>query len=458
MANMRKGNIRSEFGLLLVGDLAVFIASLWVTLAVRNLALPSTDSFIAHLAPFSLLFVVWILFFFIAGLYDKNTLFIKSILPGRIFQAHIFNLIVAGIFFYAIPYFGVAPKLTLFLYLLVSSLLIALWRLVIYSAITKKSAVPIVLLADPNAKEIIQLNEFLQKSGDAYINVVRIIDPKSLAPENASREINDILEKESSNLVAIDTVNDDVRKLYSSLYEFVFSRTKFVDIQDLYENITDMVPLGLIDEKWFLEHATFEPNFVYNSLKRIMDITLSLPLALISLVFYPFVWILIKLDDGGPLFIYQDRVGENERLVHIIKFRTMRVFSEQKASDDGAWVQKQDIRITRVGSFLRKSRIDELPQLWNIIRGDLSLIGPRPELPKLVDLYKKEIPHYNVRHLIKPGLSGWAQIHHEKPPHSIEETVEKLSYDLYYIKHRSLWLDFKIALQTIKTLLSRVGV
>lgn len=455
---MRKGKIRSEFGFLLVGDLAVFVASLWLTLAIRNLAWPSSESFTTHLAPFSLLFVVWILFFFIAGLYDKNTLFIKSILPGRIFQAHIFNLIVAGIFFYAIPYFGVAPKLTLFLYLLVSSLIIAFWRLFIYNTIAERTAIPVVLLADPNTKEIIQLNDFLKKSGNAYINIVRIIDPKSLNQDNALLEINKILEEECSDLVAIDTVNEDVRGLYASLYKFVFSKTKFIDVQDLYENVTDMVPLGLIDEKWFLEHATFEPNFIYNSIKRIMDIVIALPLAIVSLIFYPFVWILIKLDDGGPIFIYQDRVGENEKLVHIIKFRSMRVFSEQKASDDGVWVQKQDMRITRVGSFLRKSRIDELPQLWNIIRGDLSLIGPRPELPKLVDLYKKEIPHYNVRHLIKPGLSGWAQIHHEKPPHSIEETVEKLSYDLYYIKHRSFWLDIKIALQTIKTLLSRVGV
>lgn len=107
---------------------------------------------------------------------------------------------------------------------------------------------------------------------------------------------------------------------------------------------------------------------------------------------------------------------------------------------------------------MRKSRLDEFPQLWSILKGESSLIGPRPELPKLVELYKKEIPHYNVRHLIKPGLSGWAQIHHEKPPHSVEETKEKLAYDLYYIKHRSVWLDQKIALQTIKTLLSRVGV
>jgi lipopolysaccharide/colanic/teichoic acid biosynthesis glycosyltransferase len=182
-----------------------------------------------------------------------------------------------------------------------------------------------------------------------------------------------------------------------------------------------------------------------------MDVVISFPLALASLVFYPFVIAARKIE-GYPVFIYQERVGKNQKPIRIMKFGSMTV------SDGGVWVTKSDNRITKVGAFLRKSRIDELPQLWNILRGDLSLIGPRPELPNLVELYKKEIPHYNVRHLIKPGLSGWAQIHHEKPPHSIEETVDKLSYDLYYVKHRSFLLDLKIALQTVKTLLSRVGM
>ena len=117
--------------------------------------------------------------------------------------------------------------------------------------------------------------------------------------------------------------------------------------------------------------------------------------------------------------------------------------------------------MTRVGNYLRKTRIDELPQLWNVIRGDLSLIGPRPELPHFVELYDREIPYYNIRHLITPGLSGWAQTHHDQHPHHEADTTEtknKLSYDLYYIKNRSLMLDVKIALLTIRTLLSRSGI
>jgi lipopolysaccharide/colanic/teichoic acid biosynthesis glycosyltransferase len=126
---------------------------------------------------------------------------------------------------------------------------------------------------------------------------------------------------------------------------------------------------------------------------------------------------------------------------------------------DGATAQKN--RVTKVGAFLRKTRIDELPQLWNVLRGDLSLIGPRPELPALAAVYEKEIPYYNVRHLIKPGLSGWAQLYQRVPPKgavATNETKSKLSYDLYYLKNRSMMLDFKIALKTIKTLVSRNGI
>ncbi|OGZ06827.1 MAG: hypothetical protein A3D65_06725 [Candidatus Lloydbacteria bacterium RIFCSPHIGHO2_02_FULL_50_13] len=126
--------------------------------------------------------------------------------------------------------------------------------------------------------------------------------------------------------------------------------------------------------------------------------------------------------------------------------------------DEGKQLGENKDRITAVGNILRKSRIDELPQLWNVLRGDLSLIGPRPEFPGLVKIYHEQIPYYNMRHLVKPGLSGWAQVHHEKPPHTLEETKDKLAYDLYYLKNRSLALDIKIALKTVKTLLSRTGI
>ncbi len=186
-----------------------------------------------------------------------------------------------------------------------------------------------------------------------------------------------------------------------------------------------------------------------------MDILISFVIGAISLLLYPLVYLAIKFDDGGNIFIYQERIGQNNHQIKIVKFRTMSV------DDEGVGEENKVMKITRVGKILRSTRVDELPQLWNVFRGDISLIGPRPELPKLVSLYEKEISFYNVRHLIKPGLSGWAQLYQETPPKfaaDYSETKTKLSYDLFYIKNRSFWLDIKIALKTMKTLLSRSGI
>jgi lipopolysaccharide/colanic/teichoic acid biosynthesis glycosyltransferase len=235
--------------------------------------------------------------------------------------------------------------------------------------------------------------------------------------------------------------------------ELLFANIRFVDVADLYEELFGRIPEEILDEAWVLRSLSENKKNFYEFFKRLVDIILASTGAVLSLPLYPFVAILIKLEDRGPIFIKQIRVGRGDDLIVIWKFRTMHT------SDDGEWLNKGgDKRVTKIGKFLRKSRIDELPQLWNVLGGSLSLIGPRPELPRLVSLYEKEIPYYRLRHLVVPGLSGWAQIHHESPPHSILETREKLTYDLYYIKHRSLFLDAAIILQTIRILLSRTGL
>ena len=193
---------------------------------------------------------------------------------------------------------------------------------------------------------------------------------------------------------------------------------------------------------------------MYDLGKRLMDIVISVPLLIIPVVIYPFVLVAVKITDRGPVFIWQERVGKNGRLFKILKYRTM-------LFDDGGNVMLDENQVTPVGAFLRRTRLDEFPQLWNVLKGDLSLIGPRPELPPLVKRYTEEIPYYNIRHLIKPGLSGWAQLYHENHPHhlaDVSETKVKLSYDLFYIKNRSFLLDLRIALRTLQVLLSRKGV
>ena len=166
------------------------------------------------------------------------------------------------------------------------------------------------------------------------------------------------------------------------------------------------------------------------------------------------MYVFIKLDDGGPIFFSQERIGKDNKKIKIVKFRTMSNKEDVDFSNDS------EKRITKIGDFLRRSRIDEIPQIWSVIKGDQSLIGPRPEVPTLVRSYEDEISYYKVRHLIKPGLSGWAQIYHDNHPHhglGVSQTKEKLSYDLYYVKNRSFFLDLKIALRTVAKLISRKG-
>jgi sugar transferase (PEP-CTERM system associated) len=174
---------------------------------------------------------------------------------------------------------------------------------------------------------------------------------------------------------------------------------------------------------------------------------------LIFLPFFPLVAIAVKLSSKGPLFFRQDRVGMGGRVFGVIKFRTM--FTDAEA-DGAKWATKNDPRVTKVGMFLRKTRIDEIPQLWNVLRGDMGFVGPRPERPEFVNWLTEELPFYYLRTLIRPGLTGWAQVRYGYGA-TLAETKEKLEYDLYYIKHMSLGLDLLIMFETIKTILRRRG-
>jgi lipopolysaccharide/colanic/teichoic acid biosynthesis glycosyltransferase len=261
-----------------------------------------------------------------------------------------------------------------------------------------------------------------------------------------------------ATIIVADLRNRAVESAMPFLYSLVFSGVKIIDAGRLYESIFDRIPISLVGEKWLVENSgtALGNRRIYDVLKRLIDIAVSFIGGLISLLFYPFIILAIKIEDRGPVFIAQERVGSNGKSVRIVKFRSMSGNDNGKYGSNGTTT----LQVTKVGKFLRVSRLDELPQFWNVFRGDLSLVGPRPELPGLVDVYNKEIPYYNARHLVKPGLFGWAQIYHETHPHhavATEDTREKLSYDLYYIKNRSLTLDAKITLRTMQILVKRAG-
>ncbi len=442
---------KKEATILFCGDIFFFIFSLWLALFLRFAEVPTMERFTTHLVPFSLLFLVWILVYFIAGLYEKHTLILKSKLPNIIFNAQVVNSIFAIVFFYIIPVFGITPKTILFIYLVISFFGVLSWRLYGTALFGHYEKQPALLIG--SGEEMKEL--LLEVNGNTRYNLsfVSSIDVADVSAIDIQEDIITTVYSNDIKIIAVDFSHENVAPLLPHLYNLIFSKVRFIDSHRIYEDIFDRIPLSIVTYSWFLENISVSPNYTYDFLKRVMDFVLSLILSLVSLVFYPFVYLAIKLDDRGPIFITQGRVGKDGKSINLHKFRSM------SRSESSIHKSKENV-VTRVGSFLRKTRIDELPQLWNVLVGDISLIGPRPELPSGVEIYDKEIPYYNIRHLIKPGLSGWAQIHQENHPHHGAEvvlTAEKLTYDIYYIKNRSFLLDVKIALKTIKALLSRSG-
>jgi exopolysaccharide biosynthesis polyprenyl glycosylphosphotransferase len=443
---------RKEAIILFIGDLFFFTLSLFVALWVRYADLPTFSLFWTHFVPFSILFLVWIIVYFIAGLYEKHTLILKSKLPSIIFNSQIANSVIAIVFFYLIPIFGIAPKTILFIYLFISFVAILLWRFYGVTLFTKREKQPALLIGAGD-----EMRELLHEvNGNSRYDIffVSSIDVHNIDSIDIQEEIVKIVYSNNIKIIAVDFSHEKITPLLPHLYNLIFSKVRFIDSHRIYEDIFDRIPLSLVTYSWFLENISVSPTFTYDILKRGMDFVLSLILGIISLLFYPFVYVAIKLDDGGRIFILQERIGRDGKLFHLYKFRSM----SRNETDLSSTIQN---KVTIIGNFLRKTRIDELPQLWNVLKGDLSLVGPRPELPSGVTIYEKEIPYYHIRHLIKPGLSGWAQIHQENHPHhgtAVSETKEKLTYDIFYIKNRSFWLDIKIALKTIKSLLSRTGI
>jgi len=444
---------RKEPFVLLLGDLGSFVVALWLSLFLRSFEMPSKDLFLTHLLPFSLLFALWILVFYIAGLYEKHTAILKSKLPSILANTQIANSTLAVVFFYFIPFFGITPKTILFIYLLVSFVLILSWRIYGYFVIGHGHPHNAVLIG--SGDEMKELFEEVNNNSVYNIKFISSVDLGRADEKGFWDEIISHIYSEDVSVIAIDLANKNVEPVLPHLYNLIFSKISFIDMHKIYEDIFDRVPLSLLNHDWFLENISTLPRGGYDALKRLMDIVISIPLLFIPILSYPFVLVAMKLEGRGPIFTYQDRIGRNNRIIRILKFRTM-LFN-----DNGDWQNKGVInKVTRVGNFLRKTRLDEFPQLWNVLRGDISLIGPRPEFPEAVKHYTDEISYYNIRHLIKPGLSGWAQIHQDKHPHhglDSLETADKLSYDLYYIKNRSFLLDIKIALRTLKTLLSIAG-
>lgn len=451
-----------ELLFLIVGDVACFVIALYTTLLVRYLELPSAERFSEHLGPFLIISGVWLFIFYIAGLYDKHTVFLKSLLFSRILNTQVVNILIAALLFLIIP-FGIAPKTNLAIYLVISIVVITVWRLKIFNYLSPRNRHKAILIAD--GEEAIELVDEVNNNERYNYSFIRLVDDKTaLHTPDFEDKLFSLIAKENISIIVANSQGEHIERVLPKLFDLAFVKFEFtfLDFYKVYEDTFDRVPLSALHYDWFIQHVSQSKSLVYDATKRVFDIAGSIVLVVFLGLTLPFIWLAMRLEGGGPVFITQNRMGRHNKLMKVYKLRTM---TENDAAS-ATWTPEDSERgnhITRVGNFLRKTSIDEFPQCLNILKGEMSLIGPRNDIVGLGERLAKEIPYYNIRNFVKPGVTGWAQTHQHYmgsniSPQSLEESRERLAYDLYYVKNRSVLLDIEIALRTLKTLLSRFGI
>ena len=236
-------------------------------------------------------------------------------------------------------------------------------------------------------------------------------------------------------------------KLTGKLLQYKLEGLQYYNYLEFYETYENKLPISHLSPKWFLENTGFEiyhNNFNLKA-KRLLDLFFAMLIGIFAAPVIILAAIIVKLESKGPIFFIQERIGEGNKKFNIVKFRSMTTDAEK---DGPQWASKNDNRVTKFGKIMRATRIHELPQLWNVLRGEMSFVGPRPEREFFIQQLEKEIPYYNLRHTVKPGLTGWAQVMYPYGA-SVEDAYRKLQYDLYYIKHHSIPFDVKVLLKTV---------
>jgi len=442
---------------LFIGDIILLYASLALTLVIRHGYLDQ-KLWQEHLAPFSLVFAVWIVVFFINRLYEIRMIKKDFQFYGQLIQNLAINGLLAVLIFYTVAarFSDIRPQTILIILLLIFAVLFLLWRKIFYKIISGKALQNNLAIVGISPESLLLAEEIITKPELSY-KLQLIVNPDySEVPEKFQIvPITKDLTELKNNLIKykINTVVAVNNPKYSPevaryLFESIDLKVQYFNLTNFYEKITGKVPITALERNWFLENLSQKNNQFFVIIKRVIDIIFAIIFGVISLILLPVIALLIKLESKGPLIYKQQRVGLGNKIFTVYKFRSM----VNNAEKDGAqWAQKNDARITKIGKFMRKTRLDEIPQFWNIIIGNMSFVGPRPERPEFVDQLKKEVPYYNERHLVKPGLSGWAQINYPYGA-SIEDAKQKLQYDLFYIKNQSIAMDISIILKTINTL------
>ena len=452
--------------ILILGDLGSFYIGLWVALALRHLSTPTLDYYIDHISPFFWIFLLWVVVNFINGILDLEKVRPTITFYRRVLESGFIAGLIGIAFFYIFRNTLVlTPKTILGLPVLFGYGCSVLWRQLYMYAFGKYKLQTNVLFIG-YSKEVNDLLAVMKEQPERGYHCAAIVDPQidklegypEIDTYKQLKTIRPIISTKNIKMVVISPHLKQHEETLRELYELLFWSVQLTDLSGFYQVLTGRIPPSTFSEGWFLEHLRNQRQPGYTFLRRMVDYVAGTILLALLILFTPIVALAIKLSSKGPVFYSQDRIGEKGQRFRLHKFRSMYSLSDDgSAETDGVEFAKvNDERITAVGKVLRKTRIDEWPQAINLLRGDVTLIGPRPERPQIVRDLEERMPCYSLRHIIRPGITGWAQVHQHYTD-NLETSLEKLQFDLFYIKNRSFLLDLSILLRTINVVFRMMG-
>ena len=441
-------------------DLLLLFSSVYVTLFIRYHKFPKLDVFLNHVLHFIPIIASWLVLMYTMKMYNLNKMLMKRTGLLEMISSAFISMLVGFSIFYLF-FSSITPRGFLVLYSFISFVLLVFWRFY-YTVVSTKKKESLAILFIGYDSVLEDVISYLSKDNYFKYNIVGIFESNSEIKENLTfhtrilRDRKALIETLGNSSPDIIVLADD-RAIDSSikadLFALMGTHHQFILLHEFYEIILRKVPIGQIHDTWILSNIDLSSRQYFFFLKRFFDICFSL--LILSLMLLPFliIAIAIKLDSKGGILFKQIREGRGGKRFSIIKFRSM--YTE---GNTFAPTEKKDARITRVGGFLRKTRLDEFPQFINVLKGDMSIIGPRPERPELAITLEKEVPFYKQRLLVKPGITGWDQVSGEYHSPSIVDTCKKMQHDLYYIKNCSVLLDLSILFKTVATVFVRSGV
>jgi len=455
---MMKKNAITPIAFQVAGDMTLFFLSLNLAYSFRSRLARIDTSLLdftrTHPALLVSILAIYLFSFYVFDLYNPKTESSSSQLGAAVVGALLLSTAFIIIHFWLFPFrFG---RSVFVLNILIVALPFYVWRFIIFHRILMQ--IPpksIFLIGTPEEKTL--LGSLLQKRLDYKIAVFTKFGKNisDLSPADLGLAIENAAQGNSVDLVVMNIDALRTKDIQAVLLRVRMRGIPIIDLSLFLEETMKKIPLSHITQHRFFRNDEFpgvKKDFS-EKLKRSMDVVLSFILILASLPLSLLTAALIKLTSRGPVFFFQERLGRGENPYRLWKFRTMVPGAEIAGPQ---WADEADARITRVGRILRKIRLDELPQLVNVLKGEMSLVGPRPEREYFVRQLSAQIPFYELRFYVKPGITGWAQINYRYGS-SVEDATEKLMYDLFYIKNRSIWLDFKILIKTLRVISLGMG-